>query len=124
MWTEGEPESGRSPNLHTLDELIQKQIMEAKLPRHLIPTTRLHNSPLYKEIQECELPRNLDPIFDSYTEASDQVQHIRHFQDKMMLDSPNDPINVAFLPFKPERCGIGVVLLHATAFSPQLLRGH
>ena len=47
---EGDPESGRSLNLHALDELIWKRIVEAKLPRHLIPITRLHDFPLSKDI--------------------------------------------------------------------------
>jgi len=48
----GDLESGRSPNLYSLDELIQKWIGEVKLPQHLIPTTRLYNSPHSKDIQE------------------------------------------------------------------------
>jgi len=76
----------RSPILHALDELIRKRIMEAKLPQHLIPTTRLHDCQLFKDIEKCELLRNfLTPTFDIYTGASDTVQHIRYFQDKMML---------------------------------------
>ena len=44
------------PDLHALDKLIQKQIVEAKLP-HLLPTTHINDSPLSKDIQECEFLR-------------------------------------------------------------------
>jgi len=78
--TEGDLVSGRSPNLLTLNELIQKWIVDAKLPQHLIPTTRLHDFLLSKDIQKCELLRKFStPTFDRYTGASDLVQHIRHF---------------------------------------------
>jgi len=84
--TEDDTEDRGSLNLHVLDELIKKRIVEAKLPQHLIPTTYLHDSSLSKDIQECELPRKfLTPTFDSYTGASDPIQHIWHFQDKMMF---------------------------------------
>ena len=48
--TEGDPESNISPNLHALDKVIQRWIVEAKLPQHLIPTTHIHDYPLSKDI--------------------------------------------------------------------------
>ena len=47
--TEDDPESNRPFDLHTLDTLIQKWIVEAKLPHHLTLTTQIHDSPLSKE---------------------------------------------------------------------------
>ena len=47
---EGNAEKDGSPDLRVLKELIQKQIMEAKLPQHLVLTTRLHDSPFSKDI--------------------------------------------------------------------------
>ena len=49
---EDDPENRGSPSLHALDELIQKRIMEANLPQHLISSTSLHDSPHSKDIQE------------------------------------------------------------------------
>ena len=90
---EGEAENSGSLDLHVLDELIQKWIMEAKLPQHLISTTRFHDSPCFEDIQECELlKRFTTPIFDSYTGARNLVQHIHHFQEKMTFYSRNDPV--------------------------------
>jgi len=61
------------------------------LPQHLIPTIYLHDSPLSKDIQEYKLSRKfLTSTFDSYTGASNPIQHIRHFQDKMMFYFHND----------------------------------
>jgi len=42
--TEENPENSRSPDLRTLDELIQKWIGEARLLDHLTPTTNIHES--------------------------------------------------------------------------------
>jgi len=62
-------------------------------PLHLIPTTRLYDSLLSKDIQECELPKKFSTsTFDSYTGVSYLIQHICHFQDKIMLYSCNDPV--------------------------------
>ena len=48
--TEGNPGRNKSPDLHALDKQIQKQIVEAKLSHHLIPTTHIDDSPLSKDI--------------------------------------------------------------------------
>ena len=47
---EGDFEHNRSPNLRSLDELIQKQIGEARMLDHLTSTAKIHDSPLSKEI--------------------------------------------------------------------------
>ena len=47
---EADAENGASPDLRVLEELIQKRIVEKKLPQHLVPNTRLHDSPLSKDI--------------------------------------------------------------------------
>ena len=67
-------ENGVSPDLCVLEELLQKQIEEAKLPQHLVPTTCLLDSPLSKDIQECELLKKFStPIFDSYIGVSNLI---------------------------------------------------
>ena len=50
----GELENNRSSNLLTLDELIQKRIVEAKSLDHSSPITKIHDYPLSEEIQRCE----------------------------------------------------------------------
>ena len=48
-------------------------------------------SPLFEEILKYEFPKKFSaPIFDYYFRASDPVQHIRYFLDKMIDHSPND----------------------------------
>jgi len=96
---EGDAKNGASSDLRVLEELIQKRIVKAKLPQHLVPTTRLHEFPLFKDIQECELLKKfLTPALNSYTGASDLIQHIRHFQDKTMLYSRNDQVMCLTFP--------------------------
>ena len=73
MRAESDAEKSASPNLHILKELIQKRIMEVKLPQYLVLTIRLHDSLLFKEIQECEIKKFSTSTFDSYTEASDLI---------------------------------------------------
>jgi len=54
---EGDLKNNRSPNLCTLDELIQNQIGEARLLGYPTLTAKIHESPLSKKIQEFELPK-------------------------------------------------------------------
>ena len=70
---EGDPESSRSPNVRTLDDLIQKRIGEARLLGR--PTTaKIHESLLSKEIQECEFLKMFSTsTFDYYSGVSDLV---------------------------------------------------
>jgi len=71
---EGRPKNSTSPNLRTLDELIQKWIREARLLDHSTPTTKIHESPLSKEIQEYEFPKKFSTqTFDYYSVVSDPV---------------------------------------------------
>ena len=56
-------------------------------------------TPLSKEILECEFPKKFStPTYDYYSVVSDLVQHIRHFQDKMVIYSHNDPIMCLTFP--------------------------
>ena len=86
---EGELENKQSSDLHALDALIQKWIVEAKLQSH--PTTltiKIPDSPLTKEIQEREFSRKFSTlIFDYYSGVSDPVQHIWHYRNKMVITS-------------------------------------
>ena len=43
--TKGNPGNNRSPDLRTLDELIQKHIGKARLLDHPASTTKIHESP-------------------------------------------------------------------------------
>ena len=59
----------------------------------MLLATKIYDSPLSKEILKCVLLRKFStPTFDYYSEVSDSVQHIRHFQYKMVLYSGKDPI--------------------------------
>ena len=79
----GDRENSRSPNLRTLNKLIQKQIREAKLLSHPTPIAKVHKSPLSKKIQECEFTKKFStPIFDYYSRVSDLVQHICYFETR------------------------------------------
>jgi len=77
--TDGDPKNSRSPDLCTLDELIQKRIGEARLLDQPTLTTKIHESPLSKVIQEYEFLKFSTPIFNYYSGVSDPVQHICHF---------------------------------------------
>ena len=75
--TRGKLENNRSPNLLALDELIQKQIVEAKSLDHPSSIIKINDSPLSKEIQRCEFPRKFSThTFDYYCGVSDPVQYI------------------------------------------------
>jgi len=80
--------------LQALDELIQRWITEAKLQSRPTPSAvKVSDSPLSKEIQKCEFPKKFSTLtFNYYSRVSDPVQYIRHFPDKMVIYSRNDPI--------------------------------
>ena len=69
----------------------------------------IHESPLSKQIQESQFPKKFSTLtFDYDFGVSDLVQHIRHFQNKMVIYSGNDPVMCP--PFTPVgRCGLGLV---------------
>jgi len=88
---EGDPDNKRFLDHCTLDELIQKQIMEVKLLGHPTSSIKTHATPLFKDIQEYEFPKKFCTlIFDYYSKVSDPVQHICHFKEKMVIYSWND----------------------------------
>ena len=93
MQPESDPKDSRSPNLCTLNELIRKWIVESRLLGHPTPTAKIYESPLSKEIQVYKFLNMFSTLtFDYYSEVSDQVQYIRHFLDKMVGHSSNDPV--------------------------------
>jgi len=54
-----------------------------------LATAKVSDSPLSEEILECEFPKKFStPTFDYCCGASDPVQHIRHFRDKMLVHYP------------------------------------
>ena len=62
------------------------------MPNHPAPSIKIHDSPLSREIQKYEfLKKFFAPTFDYYFGASDPVQRVRHFQEKMVTYSHNDP---------------------------------
>jgi len=60
------------------------------------------------------------PTFNYFSGESDPVQHIRHFQDKMVIYSYNNPLICVTFSVQPEKCGFVLILLPAVALSPQL----
>ena len=83
------------PDIRALDELVQRQIQEVKLQfrSRLIQAAAKVFDSLSIEILECEFAKKLSTsTFDYYSRASDLVQHIRHFRDKMMVYSPSDAL--------------------------------
>jgi len=65
------------------------------------PTSDSKNprSPLSEETQRCRFSRKFStPTFDYYSGASDPVQHIRHFRDKKVIYSHNDPVICVTFP--------------------------
>ena len=96
--TGGELENNISPNLLTLDESIQKRIVEAKSLDHPNPITKINDSLLRRD-PKCKFPRKfLTPTFDYYFKVSDSVQHIRHVRDKMVIYSRKDLIMCLTFP--------------------------
>jgi len=70
----GDLENNRSPNLYTLDELIQKRIGEPRLLDHPTLAIKIHESSLSKEIQKNEFSKKFSTlIFDYYSRVSDSV---------------------------------------------------
>ena len=58
-----------------------------------LATAKVSDSPLSEEILECEFPKKFStPTFDYCCGASDPVQHIRHFRDKMLVHSRKNPL--------------------------------
>ena len=77
MQVEGDPNNNRSPDLRTLDGLIQKRISKAKLLDYPTPSTKIHETPLFKKIQEYKFPKKFStPTFDCYSGVNDPVLHI------------------------------------------------
>jgi len=96
----GEPKNNRSSDLHALDELIQKWIVEYKLQDHLTTIVKIPDSPLSVEIQECEFPGKFSTsTCDYYARVSDPVQHIQYFQENTIVYSHNDPVMCFTFPF-------------------------
>ena len=59
----------------------------------MLSTVKVFDSHLSKEILECDFPKKFSTLtFDYYSRVSDVVQHIRHFQNKIMIYSCDDPI--------------------------------
>ena len=86
------------------NELVQRRIEETKLQLCNRPnqvTAKVSDSLLSEEILECEYPKKFTtPTFECYSETSDPVQHIRHFQDKIGgLLSRSDPLICLTFPF-------------------------
>jgi len=55
-------------------------------------SSKVSDSPLPEEILGCEFPKLSTLTFDYYSGASDPVQHIRHFRDKIIVHSRNDAL--------------------------------
>ena len=66
---------------------------ESQLQDHpTLSVAKVSDSPFSEEILECEFRMKFStPTFD-YSGVSDHVQHIRYFQDKMVVYSRNDPL--------------------------------
>jgi len=55
--------------------------------------------PLSEAILECEFLKKFTTLaFDYYSRASDPVQHIKHFRDKIVIYSRNDPLLCLTIP--------------------------
>jgi len=60
---------------------------------HPTPSAKIHEFPFSKKILDCEFPKKFStPTFNYYSEVSDPVQDLRHFWDKIMGQSRNDPV--------------------------------
>ena len=87
---EGDPDN-KSPDLRTLDELIQKRIVKAKLLAHPTPSTKTMKLLSPKRTRSTSsLQKFSTPTFYYYSEVSDPMQHICHFRDKMVIYSRED----------------------------------
>ena len=65
-----------------------------------LEVSKVCDSPLSEETLKCEFSKKFSPpTFDYYSGASDPVQHIRHFRDKMIIHSRNDALMYLTFPF-------------------------
>jgi len=86
-----------------LDELVHKRVEEVRMPHHGKLKTiaaNAYNSPFSKGILGCEfLKKFMILTFDCYSRQSNPVQHLRQYQDKMVIYTRNDSIFAeSFLP--------------------------
>ena len=93
MHSKSELEFGGSPDLRTLDELIQRRA-EAKLQSSpSLSTVKISDSPFSEEILECEFPKKFaTPTFDYCYGMNDPGPARQALQDKMVVHSCNDPL--------------------------------
>ena len=89
-------------HVQDLNKLAQKQVEEASMPylcRFRVIATDASNSPFSEDILEYEFLKKLViMIFYCYFGQSDLVQHLRKYQDKMMIYSRNNSILCRIFP--------------------------
>jgi len=89
-------------HIQDLDKLVQTRVEEASMPHHRrfrAIATDASDSPFSAEILGYEFPKKfMIPTFDCYPDQSDPVQHLRQYQDKMVIHFRNDSLCQIF-PF-------------------------